>query len=555
MQVVPQLFLSYAREDKKPVEQIYERLMSAGYKPWMDTKDLLPGEDWEPSIRRAIRASSFFIFCLSPHSVSKRGFCRKEIKIALDIWDEKLNSDIYLIPVRLVACDAPEELRRFQWVELSDKESWGRMMEALKVGIERQAATGKPAVRQVDLFDAQVLENELNTREWSPPLDRSGEKLKTLDSELRFVESHKHEQVALDRIPSIVALARECSTTDPEAVAFVFRRLDKFLKCLGDRRLVLEVAELSIKNARSCPKPRKPEVVDAEAQALICGISWVHQRLGRLDMARVAAEESLRLGEKVKSGVNTSYCTKCIGRLCRMEAEATQDQRHKEAKLHESVARLEQAVDLFSQLDRYGPMHPEVGDCYCLLGRTYLVAKNFSKAEEAIRKAYERITEKDGKDYLDLTLLSADLEAERGNKRDASNYYDQALCLPVTTDPEITEMRARGHFKRGRNRVALKDAEGAKLDFQEAARIWQSLGEIESAKDAEWEEILLSEKLQSDVLTLLGGEEPWVRVEAIKLYKQRVASVNGGGKRVAQRADPGREYWRRLVDEAKARTA
>ena len=89
-----QIFLSYAREDKEQVENLYQRLSSTGLKPWMDTKDILPGEIWETCIRRAVRNSDFFLACLSTNSVGKRGFVQKEIRDALNIWQEKLEDDI-----------------------------------------------------------------------------------------------------------------------------------------------------------------------------------------------------------------------------------------------------------------------------------------------------------------------------------------------------------------------------------------------------------------------------------------------------------------------------
>jgi pSer/pThr/pTyr-binding forkhead associated (FHA) protein len=143
-----QIFLSYAREDEKQVKKLYQRLFDAGFKPWMDKKDLLPGERWKSRIPRAIRQSDFFLACLSTCSVTKRGFLQKEINDALDIWQEKLDSDIYLIPVRLEDCEVPERLCDFQWVDLFEEDGWIRLVKAIQVGMERRAPAAEPAVRQ-----------------------------------------------------------------------------------------------------------------------------------------------------------------------------------------------------------------------------------------------------------------------------------------------------------------------------------------------------------------------------------------------------------------------
>jgi hypothetical protein len=135
--VTVQIFLSYAREDEEKVESLYQKLSDAGFKPWMDKKDILPGERWEFSIRKAIRRSDFFLACLSANSVNRRGWIQKEIKGALDMWQEKLDSDIYLIPVRLADCRVPESLSDFQWVDLFEEGGWTRLMRAIQVGLER----------------------------------------------------------------------------------------------------------------------------------------------------------------------------------------------------------------------------------------------------------------------------------------------------------------------------------------------------------------------------------------------------------------------------------
>jgi hypothetical protein len=133
------IFLSYAREDESMVEDLYKRLSEAGFRPWMDKLDLIPGEQWRPGIKRAIENSDFFFACLSNTSVKKRGYLQREFKEALNIWQEKLESDIYLIPVRIDDCDVPENLREFQWVNLFERNGFERLVRAIRIGIERQS--------------------------------------------------------------------------------------------------------------------------------------------------------------------------------------------------------------------------------------------------------------------------------------------------------------------------------------------------------------------------------------------------------------------------------
>jgi hypothetical protein len=131
------IFISYASENRDQVKAIYDRLKLAGHIPWMDSVDIVGGQDWERSIDRAIHNADFFLACLSHKSVQKRGFLQKEILQALDKWREKLPDDIYLIPLKLEECAMPERLGRFQAIDLFREAGWERLLDALRTGTQR----------------------------------------------------------------------------------------------------------------------------------------------------------------------------------------------------------------------------------------------------------------------------------------------------------------------------------------------------------------------------------------------------------------------------------
>ncbi len=137
--VMTQIYLCYAPEDETKVKEIYQKLSDAGFKPWMDVKDILPGEIKENVSKKVIKQSDFFMVFLSANSVTTRGSFQKEIKIALNTWDEKLEDDIYLIPVKLDDCIVPEKFSSFQCADISEKKEWKRLIQAIHVGIGRQA--------------------------------------------------------------------------------------------------------------------------------------------------------------------------------------------------------------------------------------------------------------------------------------------------------------------------------------------------------------------------------------------------------------------------------
>jgi hypothetical protein len=135
----PQVFFSYARLDADRVQPLYQKLAWAGFKPWMDTKDILPGEDWHRAIDIAIRKSDFFVAMLSRNSVSRRGIIQTEFRNAFGKAQEMLDSDIYVIPVRLEQCDLPDSFSKLQAVDLFQDTGWDLFIRALKEGARRRS--------------------------------------------------------------------------------------------------------------------------------------------------------------------------------------------------------------------------------------------------------------------------------------------------------------------------------------------------------------------------------------------------------------------------------
>lgn len=133
----PQIFLSYAREDRARVEQIYDSLRAEGFDPWMDTRDIQAGQRWSSVIGNAIREADFTLVFISGNSLSKRGFVQREIKAAIDILSERPEGEIFLVPVRLEESELPDTLKPLQYVDLFESEGWHKLIHALKGGQKR----------------------------------------------------------------------------------------------------------------------------------------------------------------------------------------------------------------------------------------------------------------------------------------------------------------------------------------------------------------------------------------------------------------------------------
>ncbi len=127
----PLLFLCHADEDKPAVRKLHKRLKKKGFNTWFDEEDILPGQNWDFEIRRAMKATDFALIILSGSSVKKRGYVNKEIKWVLDRQNEMPEGDIFLIPIKLEPIELPVHMQKFQAVDLYDPEGFERLVRAL----------------------------------------------------------------------------------------------------------------------------------------------------------------------------------------------------------------------------------------------------------------------------------------------------------------------------------------------------------------------------------------------------------------------------------------
>ena len=138
-----QVFLAYVKEDQIAAEQLYQAIETAGFSPWMDVRKLLPGQNWPRAIQSAIETSDFFVACFSSNSVSKRGEFQAEIRYALDCARRVPLDQIFIVPVRLDACDVPRAVQaEFQWIDLFP--GWNRGVAVLKSMVRCEMSRRKP---------------------------------------------------------------------------------------------------------------------------------------------------------------------------------------------------------------------------------------------------------------------------------------------------------------------------------------------------------------------------------------------------------------------------
>jgi hypothetical protein len=125
------VFLCHAHSDKDTVKALYTRLTNDGMDAWLDKEKLLPGQDWELEIKKAVREADVVVVCLSKQ-FNQAGFRQKEVRLALDTAMEKPEGEIFIIPARLDECDNLESLKKWHWVDLFEDNGYEMLLRALR---------------------------------------------------------------------------------------------------------------------------------------------------------------------------------------------------------------------------------------------------------------------------------------------------------------------------------------------------------------------------------------------------------------------------------------
>jgi len=81
---MPDVFVSYSRQNSSFVTQLAEAIESSGKHVWIDTSGIEDTAVFPTVIRSAIESSDAFLFVISPASIAAR-FCEQEVDYARNV--------------------------------------------------------------------------------------------------------------------------------------------------------------------------------------------------------------------------------------------------------------------------------------------------------------------------------------------------------------------------------------------------------------------------------------------------------------------------------------
>lgn len=126
------VFFIYSRKDAGAVKELAKQLRDRGFNPWLETEEILPGQDWNRAVMNALEESAVALFVASKNTESEDGYYVKEIKAALNVLKSRSEGDSAIIPIRLEEATLPHELTGIQWVDLFSEQGFQQLSRGLE---------------------------------------------------------------------------------------------------------------------------------------------------------------------------------------------------------------------------------------------------------------------------------------------------------------------------------------------------------------------------------------------------------------------------------------
>jgi tetratricopeptide (TPR) repeat protein len=125
------IFVSYSRQDNAFARRLVDALLARHFDAFLDTKDIVAGEDWQARLGKLILAADTVVFVVSPDSIGSK-FCAWEVQEAT-LLDKRI------VPV--VARDTPNasvvpSLARLHFLSFKDDTAFETQVGALTTAIE-----------------------------------------------------------------------------------------------------------------------------------------------------------------------------------------------------------------------------------------------------------------------------------------------------------------------------------------------------------------------------------------------------------------------------------
>lgn len=138
------VFISYASDTRPLAEQLTKELENQGIDPWVDFKDLHPGQRWNDELQRAVEQAQCFLILVGPDS---RATPWQESEWGAALARTWVDKEKRLLPVVFGTGPLPPFLRN--WVALrinpdTESSTWTRRVYDVLRNLRNEPAQPRP---------------------------------------------------------------------------------------------------------------------------------------------------------------------------------------------------------------------------------------------------------------------------------------------------------------------------------------------------------------------------------------------------------------------------
>ena len=112
-----QLLISHSSKDKAFANCLYADLVEQGHNPWLDDRDIKPGQFILKEIQKTLKHADYTLVLLSPNSIMS-DWVAAEWEAAY--WDEVTNQKVKVIPLLIESCDISPLLKTKKYIDFRD---------------------------------------------------------------------------------------------------------------------------------------------------------------------------------------------------------------------------------------------------------------------------------------------------------------------------------------------------------------------------------------------------------------------------------------------------
>jgi hypothetical protein len=141
------VFIIYARRDAEAAKSVSDLLQRHGFSPWLDLEQLIPGQDWQAEVSRAMMDSEAAVVLLS-RDLNSDSRANAQLRAARRVLTAREKDVFPLVPVKLDECAVPVDMEGVRCLVWSNPDSPDRLLEALAHVTGREPAVGSPVEGQ-----------------------------------------------------------------------------------------------------------------------------------------------------------------------------------------------------------------------------------------------------------------------------------------------------------------------------------------------------------------------------------------------------------------------